>query len=245
MERIAYDRMRELEDAHWWFKGRRHILSGVIDELPLRSDARILEVGCGPGGNLGMLGRFGRVTPMEPDAACRDYIKAKFGLEALAGALPDDVAADEQAFDLVCAFDVVEHLDDDRASLARLRTLVRPDGFLIATVPAYQWMWSHHDSVHHHRRRYTRKRFEALVREAGCEIVRSTYFNSALFPPAAIVRLAKKVLRSEAEDDRLPSARVNGLLETIFASESRWLKRGSLPFGLSILVVARPAGTLN
>ena len=243
MERIAYDRMQELEESHWWFRGRRHILSSVIGSLPLPGDARILEVGCGPGGNIEMLGRFGHVVPMEPDAACRSYIKAKFGLDALAGALPDDVdvAAD---FDLVCAFDVVEHLDHDHGSLVRLRSLVRPSGFLIATVPAYQWMWSRHDSVHHHKRRYTRGGLETLVQNAGFELVRSTYFNSALFAPAAMVRFAKKLLHSDAEDDRLPPAPVNTLLEGVFSAEAGWLRRADLPFGLSIMVIARPA-TLN
>ena len=111
MDRATYDRMRVLQEGHWWFKGRRAILSGLIEDLQLPKDARILEAGCGPGGNLGMLSAFGQVTGMEPDEASRAYASEHAGVAVEGGALPGPLPFPPASFDLVCAFDVIEHVD--------------------------------------------------------------------------------------------------------------------------------------
>jgi SAM-dependent methyltransferase len=242
LERVIYDRMRELEGSHWWFTGRRKVLTALIGDLELPANAKIAEVGCGVGGNIEMLRQFGSVEAVEPDGESRAYIAQRLGLTVQDGLLPDGLPLPKVAFDAVCAFDVVEHVDDDANSVKALAGLVKPGGYLVITVPAYQWMWSHHDVLHHHKRRYRRPAIEALVREAGLTIVRSSYFNGLLFPVAAAVRLAKKALRIETEDDTMPPKTVNALLAGVFASEAGWLKSGArLPFGLSIVVIGRKA----
>lgn len=241
MERVVYDRMRELERAHWWFVGRRKLLGRVIAGLGLPDGARILEVGCGVGGNLPLLDRFGAVEALEPDADSRGYIEARQGRRVADGALPGAVPFEAGAFDAVCSFDVLEHVEEDAASVRRLAELVRPGGVVVATVPAYRWMWSGHDEQHHHRRRYDKAQFEALFRGAGLSIVKASHFNTLLFPVAAAARLLKRLLRLGGEDDRMPPAWINRGLATVFGWEAGWVARGSLPFGLSILVVARRA----
>lgn len=240
MERAIYDRMRTLEASHWWFTGRRDILTRVIADLPLPPKARILEVGCGVGGNIEMLRRFGEVQALEPDADSRAYIEQRLGLTPADGLLPHALPYAPGRFDLVCALDVVEHVEDDAGALAALRRLVAPGGFLVVTVPAYGWMWSRHDEAHHHKRRYTLAKVERLGRAAGLTPVKQSYFNAVLFPLAAAIRIAKRVLRIDSEDDAMPPRAVNGLLRKVFGAEAGWLARGSLPFGLSILFVARP-----
>jgi SAM-dependent methyltransferase len=147
----------------------------------------------------------------------------------------------KKSFDAVCAFDVVEHVEDDQGSVKALGELVAPGGYLVVTVPAYQWMWSHHDDLHHHKRRYTRARILDQLKAAGLSPVKASYFNAVLFPLAATVRVVKRVLGIDTADDRMPSPIVNSLLRKLFSLEAGWLRRHSLPFGLSIVVIGQAA----
>jgi SAM-dependent methyltransferase len=241
MERAVYDRIRTLELAHWWFVGRRRVLSRLIGQLALPKRAKILEVGCGAGGNIPMLSDFGGVDALEPDQPSRDYVREHCGVEPKDGHLPDDLPYAPKSFDAVCAFDVVEHVADGKGAMQALGKLVAPGGYLVVTVPAYQWMWSHHDELHHHKRRYTRDRILEEMRAAGLLPVKASYFNALLFPLAAVVRLAKRALHDDRADDRMPSPMVNSLLRKLFSLEAGWLSRRSLPFGLSIVVIGQAA----
>jgi SAM-dependent methyltransferase len=240
MDRAAYDRMRTLQANHWWFEGRRRILSSLIERLDLPKPARILEAGCGPGGNIGMLQRFGEVVALEPDAASRAYAAEMTGARIEAGALPGELPFAPGAFDLVGAFDVIEHVDDDKGAVAALSLLLKRGGHLAATVPGQPWMWSRHDELHHHRRRYRLAPFRRLFEEAGLSVVKASYFNTFLFPMIAVVRAAKIAVRSRAADDEaLPPASLNAALTGLFAAEKSWLAHADLPVGVSIVVIAR------
>jgi len=242
MDPRIYERMRELQTAHWWFAARREIIAAEIARLSLRSPAEILEVGCGPGGNLDMLGRFGAVQAIEPDEASRAYAAERSGRLVRPGFLPDRLPAFDRPFDLVAAFDVVEHVDDDAATVRALGALATPGGFVIATVPAYQWMWSRHDEAHHHKRRYRLPAFRRLFEQADLTVRRATYFNTVLFPPIAAVRLARTAARLEGGDDEaMPSPALNGILKGLFGAEKALLRMADLPFGVSILVIAQRA----
>jgi SAM-dependent methyltransferase len=243
MERRIYRQMQAQEDAHWWFAARREILASEIARLPLPRPARILEAGCGAGGNLNLLKRFGEVAAVEPDAESRAFAARRTGVRVEAGHLPHGLPDLGGPFDLVCAFDVVEHVEDDAGAVAALGAQAAPGGFLAVTVPAYAWMWSEHDVQHHHRRRYRRGAARALFERAGLKVRRATYFNTLLFPPIAAVRLAKKALGAEGgSDEAMPPAPLNAALKGMFAAEAALLRAGDLPFGVSILIVAeRPA----
>lgn len=240
MDRLTYDRMRILQENHWWFRGRRSILTRLIGGLALPQPAKVLEVGCGPGGNLTMLRRFGDVVAMEPDAESRAYAADRMGVRVEAGFLPDDLPFEAESFDLVCAFDVIEHVDEDAASVQALARLIRPGGYFATTVPGQPWMWSRHDELHHHKRRYGMRAYRALFEGAGLRIVKASYFNALLFPTIAAVRAVKMLTRSKsADDDSMPPEPLNGLLGGLFAAERHWLARGALPFGVSIVLIAR------
>jgi len=240
VERSVYDNMRAVERTHWWFRGRRAILSSQIERLRLGPDARILEVGCGAGGNLRMLSAFGRVTGMEPDAPSRAHAEVTSGVPVMAGFLPGPLPDFGDAFDLIAALDVIEHLKDDQGSVAALARLLAPSGKILATVPAHAWMWSGHDVAHHHQRRYSKRAFMDLFRQAGLRVARTSYFNSLLFPPIALVRLAR--LGHGGGDDAVPAGPLNELLTSIFAFERQLLRVCDLPFGVSLLVVAEKPG---
>jgi SAM-dependent methyltransferase len=240
MDRATYDRMRILQDRHWWFEGRRRILDGLIGRLALPNPAQILEVGCGPGGNLAMLQRFGAVTAVEPDDASRGYAAERTGVRVVGGLLPDGLPFEPATFDLVCAFDVIEHVDEDAASVAALARLAKPGGYLATTVPGQPWMWSRHDELHHHKRRYRMGDYRALFQAAGLQIVKASYFNTLLFPPIAAIRAIKMATGSTlADDDAMPPAPLNCLLAGLFGAELTWLRHASLPIGVSIVVIGR------
>lgn len=243
MERAIYDRLREIEQDHWWFAGRRAVLTAELGRLGLPAGARVLEAGCGTGGNLAMLQQFGAVSAIEPDAPSRAYAAERSGADVREGWLPNGLPDFGAAFDMVCAFDVVEHVDDDRGAVAALAGQLAPGGKLVITVPAYAWMWSAHDAAHHHKRRYVRRQVRELIEAAGLKVRRVSHFNTLLFPPIAAIRVAKTALRREGgDDDALPPAPLNRLLGRLFAAEAGVLKATDLPFGVSILAVAeKPA----
>jgi SAM-dependent methyltransferase len=244
MEPQVYARMAAVEDAHWWFVARRRILSEVLRrEVDLPSDAKLLEAGCGTGGNLAMLARFGTVQAFEPDAEARRLAGHKAGVEVRDGRLPEALPFAPGGFDLVAALDVVEHLDDDLASLRALGTQLKPGGWLLLTVPAFPFLWGRHDETHHHRRRYRRAGLTRVLSDAGLKPVKVTYFNSLLFPLIAGVRSAKTLLgREGAPEDALPPPLVNRLLCGIFASERHLIGRVPLSVGVSLLALARKEG---
>lgn len=241
MERVAYDRMAESESEHWWFVGRRAVLDRLIDDhAQLPSAARILEAGCGTGGNLAMLADHGRVDAFEPDEAARAQAAATAVARVHDDRLPDLTRVPDGAFDLIAMLDVLEHLDDDEQALRALAEKLSPSGRVLITVPAMPWLWSHHDVLHHHRRRYTRRTLSAVIDSAGLDIERIGYFNSILFPVAVAQRLVHKVTGSDQELDGMPAPILNRTLRAIFAGERHLLGRLPMPFGLSIYaVVAR------
>lgn len=244
MERDVYLRMEQLETRHWWFVARRQVLSEALDRLVRPpKPARVLEAGCGTGGNLAMLRDFGAVDAFEYDAQARGIAARRFGAEIPFGALPDEIPFERGAYDVVALFDVLEHIEADVASLAALRACLRPGGAIMLSVPAFPRLWSHHDVAHHHFRRYTKDSLAAVASQAGLCVEHSFYFNSLLFPLAVGTRKLKALLGKDSPDDTMPSAPVNSALRAVFAAERHLIGRLSLPVGLSLGAVLRAEGT--
>ena len=240
MERIVYDRMAELDTRHWWYRARREVLAALIArKVKLPKEARILEIGCGTGHNLAMLGQFGQVDAIELDAAAREVASARLGRAVLGARLPELEGVPEASYDMVALLDVLEHVEEDRAALASIARRLKPGGAILITVPAFQWMWSAHDVVNHHQRRYSKRTLNAAIADAGLKADFVGYFNSILFPLAAASRLAGRLTGKEESDDKLPPAPVNTVFEALFGLERHAIAR--LPFtpGVSIAAVVR------
>ena len=242
MDAAAYQALRDLQDEHWWFVGRRRIIRELIAaHVPLGPDAAILEAGCGYGGNLPLLREFGRVSAFEYDGEARAFAARASGIAVAPGALPDRLDLGGQRFDLIAMLDVLEHIEEDSASLSRLGEHLAPGGRMMITVPAFAWLWSRHDEVHHHKRRYSRASLKAALARAGLKPVKTGYFNTLLFPLALVQRLASRFRSGDAAAEALPPAPLNRALAAIFGSESRAAARWPLPFGLSLYAVAERA----
>jgi len=240
MERVVFERMAELDQQHWWFVARRGILANLIRRfVRLSKKALVLEVGCGTGHNLAMLGQFGRLDACELDAVARGMASDRLGRPVLEARLPDLSMFSMAGYDLVALLDVLEHVPDDLESLKAIRSLLRPGGSLVLTVPANPWMWTAHDVAHHHFRRYTKRSLNKLFAEAGFEVRLHSYFNTLLFPLIAAARIVGKITARDTADDKLPGRFVNAALQRIFGLEAGLIGRVPMPFGVSIIAVLR------
>jgi SAM-dependent methyltransferase len=242
MDRRVYDRMAEHDSTHWWYRARRDILADYLTrEAKLPADARILEIGCGTGHNLPMLATFGTVDAIEIDPAAREIASARLGKPVGDAPLPALPGVPRGAYDLIAVLDVVEHIEDDVAALAAMKQCLAPGGKILIAVPAHQWMWSAHDVVNHHHRRYSKGSLVQAIRAAGLKERKLGYFNSLLFPLAAAARVAGRLTGRDDSDDSPPAGPVNALFERIFRVERHLVGRVPMPIGVSILTLAEPA----
>ena len=238
MERAVYERMAEQDAVHWWYVARRAILSNIIRRhVAPPAGARVLEIGCGTGHNFGMLGAFGAVDGLEIDAPARAIASERLGRPVGNAPLPELTGVPDGHYDLIALLDVLEHIDGDRAALASIRRKLKPGGKLLVTVPANQWMWSAHDVVHHHHRRYSGATLKRVFADAGLKIRMLSHFNTLLFPLAAAVRLLGKATNKQEADDAMPSRTLNRLFTRIFGTERFLVGRVPLPFGVSLVAV--------
>jgi len=230
------------EDRHWWYRGRRTVIECVLCGVELPPRARILDAGCGSGRNMLELERHGSVTGVELSPTSAALARDRNVGEVVTGSVLEMPFADD-SFDLAVSLDVIEHLDDDLEALRELRRVVAPGGALLVTVPAYGWLWSGHDELNHHRRRYTRGSLQQVAERAGWRQVRTTYFNSLLLPVAILLRVLDRFNRKTTQsslDLWVPPRPFNWLLERPLAIEARVIARGGrIPAGLSLLAVFR------
>ncbi len=242
MDRALYAEMFAVEQRHWWFAAKQRIVLDLLRRLLPRAPRdrpRVADLGCGCGGMLARLAERYEVTGMDasPEAAA---FAAQRGIQVQLGFLPNQVPLPREHFDAVLLLDVLEHLDDDYNSVAAAAELLRDEGVLICTVPAYQWLWTKRDEHHHHRRRYSWDQFHRLFERPGLGVELFSHFNTWLFPLALAERLSRRFFKKDVPTDlRVPTPVVNRLFELVFASERRLLGRFTLPFGLSLVAVVR------
>lgn len=234
-----------LEDTHWWYRGRRRVVDELLRQAAPPQHARMLDVGCGTGRNLVELQHYGDPIGVEPSRQAVALAVAR-GLPVTEGDAAN-LQFDDATFDVVTALDVIEHIDDDRCALREMYRVATPGGTLVVTVPAFQSLWSSHDEMNLHRRRYRQARLRSALCDSGWYVERLTYFNSALFVPIAIHRLVQRIVggsTSERNDFTRTPDRFNGVLTDLLSYEARLIGSGrKFPFGVSLAALARrPVG---
>ncbi len=242
MQQHTYPIMFRVEQSHWWYTGRRKILADFVEKICRQvTDRRpkILDVGCGTGANLLMLSKYGDAEGVDISEDALAFCRER-GLEEVRLGAGEKLPYEDGTFDLVTAFDVVEHMDDDLAGLREMRRVLRPGGRALLFVPTFMFLWGLQDDVSNHRRRYRLPELRRLLEQAGFEIERMTYANITFFLPILLVRKLMRLtgIKTESENSINVSA-LNGVLGRVLGAESWILKRMNLPFGVSGLCVAR------
>ncbi|HEY5140824.1 MAG TPA: methyltransferase domain-containing protein, partial [Methylococcales bacterium] len=196
------------------------------------------------GGNLQMLAKFGEVSALEMDANAREIASNKTDnlYDIRAGYCPDEIPFHGQRFDLICMFDVLEHIEHDIETLMAIKQLLMKNGRILITVPAYQWLYGAHDEFLHHKRRYSANQLRKKIAVAELRPVKISYFNTILFPLAAIARLKDKLSgNTSATGTSVPPIPINNFFRTLFSAERFLLERFNLPYGVSLLCVLEGA----
>ncbi|HWF73731.1 MAG TPA: class I SAM-dependent methyltransferase [Solirubrobacteraceae bacterium] len=243
MEERELRALLEADEHHWWYRGRRLIIRAELDRLPLLAGARVLDAGCGSGRTLEDLRVYGEVSGIELSELAAEHARKRNLGDVHIGRV-ESLPWGDDSFDLVTCLDVLEHTPDDRVALQELRRVTKRGGWLLVTVPAYPALWSTHDVVNHHYRRYTRRTLRRAAVDAAWRVDRITSFNSLLLPAAAAVRVSQRYrVAGENHNDHVSELRVgphwlNGVLERPLRLEAAVLRRGhTLRAGLSLLAV--------
>jgi SAM-dependent methyltransferase len=242
MKEHTYPIMFRIEQSHWWYTGRRKILTSFVEDICRRVTdrrPRILDVGCGTGANLLMLSEFGDAEGVDVSEDALAFCRER-GLKNVKLGAAEQLPYEDDTFDLVTALDVVEHLDDDLAGLSEMRRVLRPGGRVLLFVPTFMFLWGLQDDVSNHRRRYRMPELERVLEQAGFEIERTTYANITFFMPILAMRKLMRLtgIKAESENNINVSA-LNGVLGRVLGAESFVLRYMNIPFGVSGLCVAR------
>jgi SAM-dependent methyltransferase len=245
MEPSEYDLIAAVQDRHWWYLGMRAVaealLSGPAAARSLASGPswRILDAGCGPGGALSWLAHYGSVVGLDYHPRALFHAARRSTCVCRASVL--EIPFQSGTFDLVTCQDVLYHqaVTDDVRAMREFARVLRPGGWLLATVPAYDWLRGAHDRQVHTRHRYAAGELRGLVRTAGLELVRLTGAASAVLAPAIIRRWSQGRSGAPRSDVSMPSPAFNRLATVILRAEARWLARHELPFGLQWAALAR------
>lgn len=234
-----------LEQWHWWFRGRRAIIESVLNHEIARSGSRhILSVGCGPVAGLRWItpftGAAGRVFGLDVDPihAPHDPDQIVFVVGKL-----ENAPFEDSSFDMVLGLDILEHLEDDLAGLREAIRLTKPGGLILVTVPALPSLWGKQDIVSEHRRRYTRHSLSRLLKKAGIQDYKISYYNTFLFPFTASVRWCRRALglesHAQSDFDYNHPGIINDLLTGVFSAERHLINYVPLPIGVSLLARCR------
>lgn len=240
-----YETMFEVEDSYWWYEGIRKVACTLLENfLPQRRGLKILDAGCGTGGNLKILERFGTVYGIEVSKTAIGFLKRR-GFSRFAAGCVTEMPFRSGAFELLTTFYVNEYVGNDRDAFREYFRVLKPGGFLYVAEVALESLRGEHDIAVGIVRRYRKSELNEKIKEAGFEVVRSSYYNTLLFPPIFLLRKVRSILfppaRSEdaKSDFRLAPGFLHGFFKRTLFWEASLLKYVTLPFGVSVFTLAR------
>ena len=232
MQDNLYDEMYQLEEKHWWFKSKRKIILELISQELSGTENEILDCGCGCGCLLKYLKAYGNVKGIDYSERALAYSKKNFDGYLVQSDLLKRVELPEESIDLAIA------LEDDELGLKNIGRVLKKNGKLLVTVPAFKQLWSYHDIEHMHKRRYTIKQLERVLKKSGYSITYISYYNFWLFLPIYVARKIKNRINDCESDASMPNPFVNFLFEKIFSTETFFCRhRVKMPVGVSIIAI--------
>lgn len=245
MDYATYEVEAQVEATHWWFVVRRSLIRSIVAELKLPPNAAILDVGTSTGTNLRLLKDMGFTNFLGLDRSPEaiHWCKEK----GLGTVRQGDVCAipfPDESFDLILATDIIEHVDDDIKALKELQRVLKKSGHIVITVPTFPSLWGLQDDVSHHKRRYRRSELLEKLGKSGFERSKGFYFNFLLFAPIWLSRQVIRIANVELEsENQVNTPLLNWILKAIFYLDVTLAPILNLPFGVSLLILARPQRT--
>lgn len=248
MEKKIYQKLYEIEKSHWWFVARRKIVVNLIESIVSahKVTPRILDIGCSVGITTGIFSRYGWTCGLDFSREALKFCNAHNGVSFIQGDARKLPVLFESC-DVIVALDLLEHLQDDELALREFNRVLKQNGFVIISVPAFTILWGALDRLAHHFRRYRLKQLRDKISKNGFVVKKISYINCLLFVAVLVSRLMERVFRKGFQADadlKIPVKAVNSVLEKIFASESNLIGKFSLPFGNSIICVAQKRESL-
>lgn len=249
MNKQYYQEYYQLERTHWWFQVRMNILKNQVRSYinncsNPNTPKRILNIGAATGATSDMLSEYGEVVSVEYDKDCHQFLVEELNMPAIRASILD-LPFDSNSFDIVCAFDVIEHVEDDQLAVNEMIRVCKAHGCVFVTVPAFMFLWSHHDVVNHHHRRYTAKKLINLIPISSRRHLKFvSYFNTFLFLPIYMARTLSRLLPQKKREDSgsdfsmiNQDSFVNRIFYKIFSLENFFMVRNiRFPFGVSIFL---------
>ncbi len=236
MEKEYELKYHDIEKDNWWFVGRRDI---IFRNMPKKKELKILDVGCSGGINIKYLGEkgfeniFGIDTSKQAIKSCK-----KKGIKNVSVVDGSKTHFKNKEFDIIIASDVLEHIKDDEKALSEWKRILKDEGKLILFVPAFNFLWSNHDNINRHFRRYSKKELIKIVKESGFGIIKASYWNFFVFLPSSFIKIFKKIFVEKSRDNLVKvNPVINKMLLKMIYIENRLLNNINLPFGVSVFIV--------
>ncbi len=242
MNENEYRQLETLEKTYWWHVGRKDIIKKQLHKyFEGKNKIKILNIGCGAGNTIGLLEEFGEVKNIDVSKTAVSIAKQN-GYKNVFIYDGKNIPFKKNCFDIIVALDVLEHIENDFKSLKLWKKYLKSGGYLILTVPAYQWLWSEHDEALHHYRRYSASNLHRKLNLAGYGVIKRTYAIILFLPVIVGYRFVRSFFSGKKNINTsyviLPKL-INSILILILKIESRILIHLSMPFGTSILFLAK------
>jgi SAM-dependent methyltransferase len=240
MNNHEYKKMYEHERSYWWFITKRLFIRTFLSSLPKKKNRKILDAGCGTGGNIPLLRQYGQVEAVDISPTAVAFCK-KRGYASASEASIEKLPFPKNSFDLITLFDVLYHkrIHDDTRVLRYLHTRIKPGGYIIITDCAFQFLYGAHDVNNQARTRYTLPRLTEKLQRSGFTTVRGSYIFCSAFPFFIMNRLLTSMrIFSASENEMNMHPVINWVLRFLGEIENKLLQYVNLPFGSSIIILA-------
>jgi ubiquinone/menaquinone biosynthesis C-methylase UbiE len=248
VDTAEFDKMFEVEETNWWYRGRRHLVTKWVKRRheQLGRPLRILDVACATGMSFRFLSSYGDVRGIDISQETIRLCKTR-GIDRIVQCDAMKLPFRDGSFDVILALDALEHFPDDALAIREIRRVAKPDALVLVTVPAFMFLWSPHDVAYHHFRRYTRGELGRKLRAGGLSLQKLSYYSMSVLPPVFAMRKLRGMAQAKGEEAhsdffmKLPGP-LESLLYGIMRTEIGLMDAVSLPFGVSLFCAAQPNG---